>query len=69
MLPALLEFGCGRRRSPGVPWRCPGCVVGFFMLRSCSTAGAGPSSCPDSYDCVHLTHMRVACLLDRRVLR
>eukprot|EP00439_Symbiodinium_sp_Y106_P053108 s1391_g7.t1 len=35
-----------------------GCVVGFFMLRSCSTAGAGPSSCPDSYDCVHLTHMR-----------
>ena len=31
-----------------------GCVIGFFVLRSCSTEGGGPQACPGHLDCVHL---------------
>ncbi|CAJ1390807.1 unnamed protein product [Effrenium voratum] len=35
-----------------------GCVVGFFVLRSCVTEGGGPAACPQSWDCVHITKLQ-----------
>ncbi|CAK9027885.1 unnamed protein product [Durusdinium trenchii] len=34
------------------------CVIGFFVLRSCTADGGGPASCPGSLDCVHLQKMK-----------
>eukprot|EP00434_Breviolum_minutum_P022750 symbB.v1.2.020072.t1/scaffold1664.1/size142436/7 len=34
------------------------CVVGFFVLRSCSIEGGGPQACSGHLDCVHLRKLK-----------